>query len=335
MTENKIITFSQSNKIDDHEKQQQTSRNNNVNTIINMAERLSPQAHEEIYNSLPTSTNQRNHPHSSSRPSLISKISSAKSLSVPRDEQQSTSMTPEEITTSLKENVIEALKNPIVIAIVILAVIVIVVGGALILMELNLLTLSNEVQHAFWIEVLSQVLNAIFTLLTIVTVHSRLIPFRQALQLQYNIDGDNEEIKTERLRIIKKYVGWYDPEKDSMQLLLWVLGLINLNTVAQAVITCFLWGFSAYDGYGHIVFRTISSMHRPNSVLYCFVAVAILTSIVSGILILSRVTKHRQHPSPQHNHNSIDNTPVIVVNGDASSPITVVIPPEEISTTPY
>ncbi|CAG8433677.1 11260_t:CDS:2 [Ambispora gerdemannii] len=268
----------------------------NINTIINIAERLSPQAHNQEIYSLPTtpaSAHRRNHPHSSSRPSLNSKISSAKSPSILRDEQLPP-MTPEEITASLKEDVIEALKSPIGVAVVIISVIVVVVGAALILMELNVVTMRSETQHAFWIEILSQVLNAIFTLLTLVTFHSRLIPLKQALQLQYNIDNDNDEIRTERLRIIKKYAGWYDPEKDSMRLLIWVLGLINLNTVAQAVITCFLWGFAAYDGYDRIVFRTISSMRRPNSVLYCFVAVAISTSIITGLLILSKKKYQQQ-----------------------------------------
>ncbi|KAG9290127.1 hypothetical protein G9A89_010433 [Geosiphon pyriformis] len=231
------------------------------------------------------------------------KLSSAAKLSAILIEQTTMQQNlPQEDTRSpiqlLREEVVQAFKSPIVIIVTVIVLIFAVVGLSLLVMLLGGVRFENEAKRAMWIELLSQIINGISTSLAIFTVRQRLIPLRYTIKLLREIKSTSgaicdEELSSEHVENIKKYAGWYDHKTDPLTILICVLILITLNAFVQLVIACFMWGFSQYDSDDQLVFKMISTHHRPMKILYCFVAIAVTTSVVSGFLIISRVTKRK------------------------------------------
>ncbi|CAG8741519.1 14337_t:CDS:2 [Acaulospora morrowiae] len=193
-----------------------------------------------------------------------------------------------------KEVIIKSFKNPRTLAIAFLVLVVVVVGATLLLMLFDWVKLRNEAETALVIEICSQILNGIFTFLTLVTLHARIIPF--ALAVRSFIKKDTEVLATPTtVDSLKKYVGWFDPEQDSFILLLWILFIMNLNTIAQGLIAYLMWNFSAYDNDGVLVIKMITLAKRPNLALYSLASIAISSTvfvvIMIGWIVFSRDSK--------------------------------------------
>ncbi|RIA82784.1 hypothetical protein C1645_787616, partial [Glomus cerebriforme] len=196
------------------------------------------------------------------------------------------------------------LKNPKQLITLIVMLIICLCGAALVLILFDWIKLGSEKKKAFWIEIFSQILNGIFTVLTLINFRARVIPFVIAIQLLVFKGINNENDKNNEIfsptayyikkqKLIKKYTNWYDERYVSLSYLLLVHSFWILNILSQASLTTLMWGFSSYDKNGDIVFSMITSKRRSVTLIYLSLSIAISSSIIAGSFIGYKLYKFK------------------------------------------
>ncbi|CAG8555298.1 hypothetical protein RhiirA5_346021 [Rhizophagus irregularis] len=198
--------------------------------------------------------------------------------------------------------IIISLKSPKNIITLIVMLIICITGAALVLILLDWIKLGDT-KKAFWVEIFSQILNGIFTALSLLSFHTRIIPFIIILQLLFK-SKNNDYIKKQKS--IKKYANWYNEQYDSLSFLLLVYVMWILNILSQASLTTLMWGFSSYDKNGIIVFSMITP--KPRSIMLVFISlgIALSSSMFASGLIGYKLYKKNQLQKLKNSESSIN-----------------------------
>ncbi|GBB98158.1 hypothetical protein RclHR1_03150021 [Rhizophagus clarus] len=209
------------------------------------------------------------------------------------------------------DKIIISLKSPKNIITLIVVFIICTSGAALVLISFDWIKVGVT-KKAFWIEIFSQILNGMFTTLSLLSFHTRVIPFIAILYLLLFKSKDNEDFTktTEYIKkqnIIKKYANWYNEQYDSLSFLLLVYVMWILNILSQASLTTLMWGFSTYDKNGIIALPMLTPNPRPNMLVLISLVIAISSSIFASCFIKYKLYKRNKLQKHGKSEPSINN----------------------------
>eukprot|EP01012_Entosiphon_sulcatum_P008879 TRINITY_DN14887_c0_g1_i1.p1 TRINITY_DN14887_c0_g1~~TRINITY_DN14887_c0_g1_i1.p1 ORF type:complete len:413 (+),score=64.94 TRINITY_DN14887_c0_g1_i1:44-1240(+) len=160
-----------------------------------------------------------------------------------------------------------------------MALVVVICGALLFFAMINVLKLKNETEKIAFIEVNSQILNAVFTILALSNQPARIL--------------DTFYFFANAVRRLHKRHAWYQPESfpEQRRQLATVLLLLQLNCIFQYLMDLAMWGWPHPS--------------RPTWMVYLFLPLGMLTGMLAGILE-GRYAK--AHVEPAH----AENPPTIV-----------------------
>uniref|UniRef100_A0A1D1YDR9 NAD(P)H-quinone oxidoreductase subunit 2, chloroplastic n=1 Tax=Anthurium amnicola TaxID=1678845 RepID=A0A1D1YDR9_9ARAE len=179
--------------------------------------------------------------------------------------------------------------------------------SALISITNHLIKVENDTRQAYLVELLTQILNGFFMLLSLTVAHTRIIPFITVIQLISKGKDQDSTYFIKKQKLIQKYASWYDDRCVSLSYLLFLYSLWIINLILQASITAILVSFSTYKD-GVVVLPMITLKPRPTKLMGGLVILTIGSSVLIGLLSgykMYQARKIRKSDPPTVNDSAV------------------------------